>query len=188
MEKSTVKMYFPSCCRTNLFAYSIFTMHRSFRFYPLLLLLFSVLWIGCTSDDTQVIEQAEIPFRADGLLKILREDGSTLTTLAIEIAEGDSARARGLMQRTSLPARGGMLFIDSESKVQTFWMRNTPLPLDLIFIDADSQFVSIAKNARPFSDDTISSADTAMYVLEVNGGFSDKYKLDESMSVSWELK
>ena len=158
-------------------------------FAILLVLSFSGLIMqGCGTDNgEQVIDQPEIPFRADGVLKILKEDGSTLTTVVIEIAEGDSARARGLMQRTSLPARGGMLFLDDEEKIQTFWMRNTPLPLDLIFVDADSQIVNIAKRARPFTDQTISSTDSALYVLEVNGGFSDKYGIDESMSISWSL-
>ena len=147
-----------------------------------------LLLAGCASDDNQVIETPEIEFRADGLLEVLRPDGSVLTTVVIEIAEGDSARARGLMQRTSLPARGGMLFLDDEEKIQTFWMRNTPLPLDLIFVDADSNIVNIAKRARPFTDQTISSADSALYVLEVNGGFADRYGIDESMRIRWRLK
>ncbi len=148
-----------------------------------------LLVAGCTSDDSgQVIEAPEIEFRADGLLEVVRPDGSILTTLVIEIAEGDSARARGLMQRTSLPARGGMLFLDNEEKIQTFWMKNTPLPLDLIFVDADSQIVSIAKRARPFTEQTISSTGPALYVLEVNGGFADRYGIDESMRIRWRLK
>ena len=63
-------------------------------------------------------------------------------------------------------------------------MKNTPLPLDLIFIDSDSQIVNIAKRARPFSEQTISSTDSAMYVLEVNAGFSDRQQIDESMRVT----
>lgn len=154
-----------------------------------LLVAILLLVAGCTSDDSsQVIDAPEIEFRADGLLEVLRPDGSVLTTIVIEIAEGDSARARGLMQRTSLPARGGMLFLDDEEKIQTFWMRNTPLPLDLIFVDADSNIVSIAKRARPFTEQTIASSGPALFVLEVNGGFSDRYGIDESMRIRWRLK
>lgn len=148
-----------------------------------------LLLAGCNpSNDGRTVERPDIPFRPDGVLEVVRPDGSILTTLVIEIAEGDSARAQGLMHRTSLPARGGMLFLDNESKIQTFWMRNTPLPLDLIFVDADSNIVNIAKRVRPLSDETISSADSALYVLEVNAGFSDKYGIDESMSIRWSLK
>ena len=157
--------------------------------YFFMLCLSLLVLAGCGTDDsTQSLDAPEIPFRPDGVLEVLRPDGSTLTTLVIEIAEGDSARARGLMQRTSLPARGGMLFLDDEEKIQTFWMRNTPLPLDLIFVDADSQIVNIAKRARPFTEQTISSSDSALYVLEVNAGFSDRYGIDESMRIRWRLK
>ena len=154
-------------------------------------LLFSLLLLipACGSEDgNQVIDATDIQFRPDGVLEVVRPDGTTLTTLVIEIAEDDSARARGLMQRTSLPARGGMLFLDDEEKIQTFWMRNTPLPLDLIFVDADSQIVSVAKRARPFTEQTISSTDTAMFVLEVNAGFTDRHNIDESMRIRWRLK
>lgn len=164
----------------------IFQKHMRARQYIIAATL--LILAGCSSDDSQVIDTPEIEFRADGLLEVLRPDGSILTTIVIEIAEGDSARARGLMQRTSLPARGGMLFLDDEEKIQTFWMRNTPLPLDLIFVDADSNIVSISKRARPFTEQTISSTDVALYVLEVNGGFSDRYGIDESMRIRWRLK
>lgn len=157
-------------------------------FWPFLLCLL-LLSSACGSDNSgQVIDTPDIPFRPDGVLEIIRPDGTTLTTLVIEIAEGDSARARGLMQRTSLPARGGMLFLDDEEKIQTFWMRNTPLPLDLIFVNADSQIVTVAKRARPFTEQTISSTDSAMYVLEVNAGFTDRNGIDESMRIRWRLK
>jgi len=155
------------------------------------LLLFGAFLLisACGSDNNdQIIDRPDIPFRADGVLELVRPDGTTHTTLAIEIAEGDSARERGLMDRTSLPARGGMLFLDDEEKIQTFWMRNTPLPLDLIFIDADSQIVNIARRARPLTEQIISSTDSAMYVLEVNGGFADRHGLDESMRIRWRLK
>ncbi|MFK7844989.1 MAG: DUF192 domain-containing protein [Rhodothermales bacterium] len=161
-----------------------------FSRFPTYLFIFLLLALaGCTSDNgSDVIDEPNIEFRPDGVLEVIRTDGSVLTTLVIEIAAGDSARARGLMQRNSLPARGGMLFLDDEEKIQTFWMRNTPLPLDLIFVDADSQIVSISKRARPFTEQTISSADTALYVLEVNAGFTDRYGIDESMRISWRLK
>lgn len=161
------------------------TSHHHLFFFFSALLLFS----ACGSDNgEQIIERPEIPFRADGVLEVVNPDGSTHTTLVIEIAAGDSARQRGLMERTSLPARGGMLFLDDEEKVQTFWMRNTPLPLDLLFIDADSQIVSISKRARPFTDQIISSEDSAMYVLEVNAGFTDRHNIDESMRIRWRLR
>jgi uncharacterized membrane protein (UPF0127 family) len=78
-----------------------------------------------------------------------------------------------------------MLFLGNTERIQTFWMKNTPLPLDLIFISADSQIVSIARRARPFSEQTISSEKPAQYVLEVRAGFADRYDLNDSTRVTW---
>ena len=132
-------------------------------------------------------ETLDIPFTPSGLLELIGEDGTVITSVAIEIARGDSARARGLMDRKSLPARGGMLFFDEEERDQTFWMKNTLIPLDIIFIDADSQVVNIAKRTRPLSEDRVSSTGPAKYVLEVRAGFADSYNLDETTRVRWRL-
>jgi uncharacterized protein len=142
------------------------------------------LFAGCGGSDEPVI-QTDIPFRPDGILEVLRPDGSVLTTLVIEIAEGDSARARGLMQRRSLPARGGMLFLSNEEKIQSFWMKNTPLPLDLVFIGADSSVLNIVERTLPFSESTIVSTAPAQYVLEVRAGFTARNGIDSSASVRW---
>jgi uncharacterized membrane protein (UPF0127 family) len=158
-------------------------MNRSLACF--LLIAAFCIGAGCGSDTNSNAIRTEIPFRADGILEVLREDGSLITTLAIEIAEGDSARARGLMDRRSIPARGGMLFLDDEVRVQTFWMKNTPLPLDIVFVSADSQVVSIAKRTRPFSEETVSSTAPAQFVLEVRGGLTDRYGIDSTSSMRW---
>ncbi|MEZ4700152.1 MAG: DUF192 domain-containing protein [Rhodothermales bacterium] len=144
-----------------------------------------LLATGCGPDRDDRVVQTDIPFRTDGTLDVIRPDGSIVTTLAIEIAEGDSARARGLMQRRSLPAKGGMLFLSNESKVQTFWMKNTPLPLDIIFIGADSSIVSIAERTLPFSERTIESTGPAQYVLEVRAGYAARFGIDSTATVRW---
>lgn len=101
---------------------------------------------GCRSDERELPTiQTEIPFRTDGRLAFLASEGDTLVTIDIEIAEDDQSRARGLMGRRGLPSRGGMLFIMDTADTTGFWMRNTPLPLDIIFVDSDSQVVSISK-------------------------------------------
>ena len=78
-----------------------------------------------------------------------------------------------------------MLFLFDREQPQQFWMGNTPVALDLIFIDADSQIVDFAKYAQPFSADGIRSAVPAQYVLEVPAGFSDTHGLIETDRVSW---
>ena len=149
------------------------------------ILLTTVLAAGCEPGQQENVIQTDIPFRPDARLHLLNPDNSVIATLAVELASGDSARARGLMNRRSLPANGGMLFLDNTERVQTFWMKNTPLPLDLIFISADSQVVNIAKRAMPFSETTISSEMPAQYVLEVRAGFADRHGLNDSTRVRW---
>ncbi len=146
-----------------------------------------LLLSGCEPDSATSDVPRDIPFRPDGLLELIDEDGSLITSVVIEIAKGDSARARGLMQRATLPSRGGMLFLDDSASVQTFWMKNTLLPLDIIFIGADSQVVSISKRVAPLSEERVSSTGPAKYVLEVKAGFADTYGIDENARARWRL-
>ncbi len=155
---------------------------------PRLFLLLSLLMLlaACQDDAPPDAEPPEelIPFRIDGALEFLRE-GEVLLTIDLEIAASDSARMRGMMQRKSFPDRSGMLFLFDREQPQQFWMGNTPVALDLIFIDADSQIVDFAKYAKPFSAESILSAVPAQYVLEVPAGFSDTHGLIETDRVRW---
>lgn len=128
--------------------------------------------------------EVTIPFRKDGTLEFI-SDGAVLATLDIEIAETDSARTRGLMQRGSLPEQSGMLFVFEREEPQGFWMANTPLALDLFFASADSEIVSIAKYTRPFSPRTIESRVPARFVIETPAGFADTHGITESDRVRW---
>lgn len=135
-------------------------------------------------ETDRATETPAIPFRQDGTLDFLLE-GEPVVSIAIEIADTDSARVRGLMQRTSLPDRSGMLFVFEREEPQGFWMANTPLSLDLAFVNSDSQIVSVAKYTRPLSDDLIPSEAPARYVVEVPAGFADTYGISEDMTVRW---
>jgi uncharacterized membrane protein (UPF0127 family) len=134
--------------------------------------------------QTAETEEPTIPFRTDDQLDFLRE-GEAYLTIDIEIAATDSARTRGLMQRKGLPERSGMLFVFDFEEPQSFWMANTPLALDLMFVNADSQIVDIAKYARPLSPDPISSKAPAQYVIEVPAGFTDAQGIIETDRVRW---
>ncbi len=152
-----------------------------------LVLIFMVSALSCQEDLKPVEEppaSEEIQFHIDGTLDLIRM-GETLMTLDIEIADTDSLRERGMMQRTVFPPETGMLFLFDQESVQQFWMGNTPLSLDLIFIAADSQIVDVAKYATPYSDDPIISRLPAQYVLEVPAGFVDNRGLVEGDRVRW---
>jgi uncharacterized membrane protein (UPF0127 family) len=143
--------------------------------------------MGCrrNAPPTPSLTGRMIPFREDGTLAFFRNQ-DTLVTIKIEIAETDSARQRGLMERYTLPERSGMLFIFDREAIQGFWMANTPLSLDIIFVNADSQIVSIAKYTRPYSTENISSRYPAQFVVEVPAGFADTYGLVEGDRVRWQ--
>jgi len=98
------------------------------------------------------------------------ETQSGVQRFHVEIADNDAEREQGLMYRRSMAADHGMLFIFDPPSPQSFWMHNTFLPLDLIFIGADGRIVNIAANATPFSDDNIPSAGPVSGVLELNAG------------------
>lgn len=134
------------------------------------------------ADTTAVV----IPFRRDATLTFLRA-GAPLVEIDLEIAATDSARTRGMMQRASFPdPTSGMLFVFDREAIQSFWMANTPVALDLMFIDADSQIVDIHRYARPFSAANITGRAPARYVLEVPAGFADAHGITETDRVRWE--
>ena len=157
-------------------------------FSSTLLLLFATACGDASSGDGQSnaadTTEATIPFRQDGRLAFLR-DGEPLVEIAIEVAETDSARQRGLMQRGPLPEQSGMLFLFEEEGPQSFWMANTPVALDILFVNADSQIVDIAKYVKPLSPSSVTSSDPAQYVVEVPAGFADSYGLAETDRVRW---
>ncbi len=133
------------------------------------------------TDDDQV----SIPFRKDGTLTISRDDEAYLT-LDIEIADTDSSRNRGLMQRDGLPEDSGMWFIFDQESEQGFWMANTRLALDLIFVRSDGTIQSIAKYIQPMRTETISSNGLSQYVLEVEAGYSDSKGILEGDLIAFE--
>lgn len=90
--------------------------------------------------------------------------------LDVEVAADNDSRLRGLMYRRHLDANAGMLFDFHDDQFRDFWMKNTYIPLDMIFIRADGTVSSIAPNAAPLSERVISSQEPVRAVLEVNGG------------------
>ena len=93
---------------------------------------------------------------------------------SVEVMRDDQQRARGLMFRRSLGADRGMLFDFKVEQPVMMWMKNTYIPLDMIFIARDGKIVNVAENTEPLSERTIPSGGPAWAVLEVNGGVAAK--------------
>jgi uncharacterized membrane protein (UPF0127 family) len=98
--------------------------------------------------------------------------GSGSRTFAIEIADDPDEQARGLMFRSALPQDSGMLFIFDPPRPASFWMQNTMIPLDMIFIEDGGRVESIAERADTFSQRISQSQGPVRAVLEINGGLS----------------
>jgi uncharacterized protein len=94
---------------------------------------------------------------------------------SVELATNDAERARGLMFRKSLPEGQGMLFDFKREGPVSFWMHNTYVSLDMVFIAGDGRIVHIAENAKPLSDDLIPSGGPVRAVLEVIAGTVQKF-------------
>lgn len=91
---------------------------------------------------------------------------------AVEVASDDASRERGLMFRTRLPNDAGMLFEFPVARMESFWMKNTILSLDILFIRADGTISSVSASAKPYSEANINSIEPVRAVLEINGGRS----------------
>ena len=88
----------------------------------------------------------------------------------VEVAADAVSQQHGLMYRRDLPADAGMLFDFHQEARVSFWMKNTPLPLDMVFIRKDGTVASIERNAEPYSTQSIPSVEPVRAVLEINGG------------------
>lgn len=113
----------------------------------------------------------------------IRGSSKGLLTIDAEIAAEDGDRQQGLMYRTSLGENDGMFFMFEIERELTFWMRNTCLPLDMIFIAADGTIVGIEENTPTLTDETFSPGCPARYVLETNAGWTRKNGVKAGMKV-----
>ena len=102
-------------------------------------------------------------------LEIVTHDGRTLK-FEVEFVDTDETRERGLMFRKSLAADAGMLFDFKTPQYVSFWMKNTLIPLDIIFIGKDGRIVNIARQAKPMDETPLPSAGPVRGVLEIKGG------------------
>lgn len=116
-------------------------------------------------------------FSLEGKLELYNQQDSLIVKIDIEIADDEAQTTQGLMYRRTLGEKEGMLFIFPGEEVRSFWMKNTYIPLDLIFLDTNRRIVHIHESAQPRTEASIPSIEPAKYVLEVNEGFSSRYFL-----------
>lgn len=102
---------------------------------------------------------------------------------SVEIADDPQERAVGLMNRTSMPMSAGMLFVYERPQALSFWMRNTLIPLDIIFVDETGVVRHIHHNAVPLDETPVFGGTGLTHVLEINGGLSEQMGIEEGTRI-----
>ncbi len=139
----------------------------------------SLLWavvswlVGCSAVTTQCIGCKKQGTSSTPQVVFTTNTGKTLA-VPVELACTSSERARGLMYRESLKPNHGMLFVFPVASIQSFWMKNTYIPLDMIHINSKNKVVGVVENAKPHTTTSRSIGKSAIYVLEVNAFFARK--------------
>lgn len=157
------------------------------KYLYLILILVIGFFISCKdSTSSTTVKSVDIPFKKEGQLIIMKANtDSIIKTLDIEIADDDYQIQTGLMYRNSIKDEQGMLFIFPNEIARSFYMKNTRIPLDIIYISKDSNIVSFQKNAKPFDETSLPSNVPAKYVLEIKGGLSDEWQLNIGDRISF---
>ena len=139
------------------------------------LLCFSV---SSCKDEKKIVKPVVVTFKKEGQLSLKKNNDSIITSIDIEIADDDYQTQTGLMYRDSMEDTQGMLFVFPKADYHSFYMKNTRIALDIIYIDSDKKIVSIQKNAQPFDETSLPSKVPAQYVLEINAGLADAWNLE----------
>jgi len=138
---------------------------------------------GCRANSDSAVAMAAV--EAHVLTPLTIETRNGARRFSVEVARTGEEQARGLMYRTSLPEDGGMIFPMDPPRPAAFWMKNTPLPLDIIFIRADGTIARIAARTTPYSLDLVESGEPVAAVLEIAGGKAAAAGIAEGDRVRW---
>ena len=149
------------------------------------LTVFSIISLGILSifntsckEEQKTVKPIVISFEKEGELTLRKATSdSIISTLDIEIADDEYQTQTGLMYRDHMDKKQGMLFIFPDERPRSFYMKNTQIPLDIIYINSNKKVVSIQKNAKPFDETSLPSEGAAKYVLEINSGLSNTWNI-----------
>jgi len=114
--------------------------------------------------------------------------GGSAYKFEVEVVTTPETRAQGLMFRKAMPANAGMLFIYPGEQAVSFWMKNTLIPLDMLFVKADGSIAHIAHNAVPMDETPIDSGAAVKAVLEINGGTANALGIKEGDKVEYQAQ
>ncbi len=151
---------------------------------PAMVLLLGTL--GCRETPKGNLDTTPVAFTKEGELRILEgASDSVLVALDIEISSTDYEIQTGLMYRQDMEDRQAMLFVFPEAAPHSFYMKNTLIPLDILFIDEALEIVHIHRNAAPLDESGIPSGGAVQYVLEVKAGMSERWGISEGDRIEY---
>ena len=141
--------------------------------YIFCIVFFGIILSGCAANNSKNTKE------------ILIQTGSKIIKVNAEIADDNDTMIHGLMFRKSMGENAGMLFVFEREDYETFWMKNTLIPLDIIFIGRDMEIGSIisAVPCKKYPCELYRSQKPVKYVLEVNGGFADKNNISAGSKI-----
>ncbi len=144
------------------------------------MLILALLW----SSFALAQDDLDAAFSKDVL--VIHASNHACYRLDIYVAATDAQRSRGLMHVRSLPETTGMLFLYDYDARLSMWMKNTFIPLDILFVRADGTVSSIAYNTEPQSLMSIAALEPVRYVLELNAGVAEKLSIDKYSRIEWD--
>ena len=130
-------------------------------------------------------EAAVHPVSGLRVIPLTVTSGDTVHRFEVELADTAEAQQRGLMFRTELADDEGMIFPSDPPQVRSFWMKNTPLPLDIIYVGTDGRILNMYEMTTPYSLDSLYSADVTSGVLELRGGRAKELGIGKGDLVEW---
>jgi uncharacterized protein len=132
------------------------------------------------SSEPEWVREGEVTF-------LNRETKQVLAKIEVEAAINPAERSQGLMYRTSMDEDKGMIFLFEQMEMQSFWMKNTLIPLDILFIDDKGVINTIHKNTVPYSERSLPSKQKSQFVVEVNGGYCNRHGIKEGDLIEYKL-
>lgn len=138
---------------------------------------------GCTAGASQGQSAAGLE-----QVTLCIKSGAKTHAFTVEIAASSAEQAKGMMFRTEMADNTGMIFPFAQPRPASFWMKNTVIPLDIIFVRTNGTIESIAENTVPYSEDPVASGETVGAVLELRGGLSSELGIAAGDTVAWRGK
>lgn len=164
-------------------------MKTAFSLFAYAFLLIVLFLPSCTDKNQQTKKNNDDIGRVleyTGEVSFIKSEGDTASTIEVAVVDDNRSRSEGLMNVMDLPDNAGMLFIFNNEQPRSFWMANTPLPLDIIFVNSDMRIVRVHRNTRPYSQESIQSEEPAQFVVEVNAGYTLEHDIREGMKIKIE--